>query len=425
MASKQLSPAAQLLRHSKLFSLPPALPRPVTYANGGASVTFDSDKMTTYHPTHAAITTTKSGRRKGDWGFKRNLPLKTTTRSTTAVVRVSEVDSIDHITDFESAADHVLTLRKYQELNLPINRARKGGTKTETFLLEKKGQTSVFDIYENTQDSSNLSRWKFNGPWLAGMTNLEFNNYVEKQIKSRRVEFRKYLKSWMLEEKQNSLQSKQLGDGGLSSETPKATLSSEEYRAGVIRLRQEGYKLWEIIWNFLDLPGAPPSEYESYAEGPPVTHPSAGLSYLRTASHLANHPVLGPQLEVPPVIGRLLGASTTEEGGGNVELVGIGGIVAKHSSSGMFRERGVQYDDKHPKKQYYRPTNVSMDSQGRINMEVTPASKQSIAIWENKYQKVEVKEAKEEAAIRGSGDQGLFNFGQVKKRRPMHFSTAV
>jgi hypothetical protein len=60
-------------------------------------------------------------------------------------------------------------------------------------------------------------------------------------------------------------------------------------------------------------------------EGPPVTHPSAGLSYLRTASYIENHPFYGPQMKHTPVEARVVAPRFTN--GARGAKLGVGGFV--------------------------------------------------------------------------------------------------
>lgn len=54
------------------------------------------------------------------------MPLKATKSTNNPVVRlVRGIDTPEHIADYESAADHVLTLRKFQELNLSLRHPEK------------------------------------------------------------------------------------------------------------------------------------------------------------------------------------------------------------------------------------------------------------------------------------------------------------
>ncbi|KAK5939466.1 hypothetical protein PMZ80_007843 [Knufia obscura] len=150
--SARLSPAASLLRNSKLFALPPTIPLPA--APPSSDQVSGSDTATTVYPRYAAIETTSISGSQGDWGFKRPLPLKATKSTNNPVVRlVRGIDTPEHIADYESAADHVLTLRKFQELNLSLRHAGKSNESRYN-----TGSARDFNVFRPTHDNTtNLS----------------------------------------------------------------------------------------------------------------------------------------------------------------------------------------------------------------------------------------------------------------------------
>ena len=369
---RRLSPTAHLLRTSRLFSLPPPLPRPSSDLT--ASANYESDTATLPYPIHAAIETTNSSLSRGDWGLKRPLPLKSTTRTSTPTIHIDNVDSIDQITDFSSAADHVLTLRKWQELGTPLS------------ISEEKKEIdyvrSVFESkYDNTfQDDSDPSkqRWKYRGPWLAGKTEGEFKVYVERDIKSRRLDFKRYLGGRLVEERTMARRREATERGEKSEGLVPVTVSEEEVEDFVRRLRNDEQKLHKLVEEYLDLPrdrGSASSVYDK--KGPPATHPSAGLSYLRTSSHTYNHPLLGPQEDPAPVQARVIRPQTTAANFKyDKALIGVGGIVAEDVRHSFGRDStGVtNYDPDKPggAKVYINvPSRASVDPRGRIEIATT------------------------------------------------------
>ncbi|EDN92408.1 hypothetical protein SS1G_08271 [Sclerotinia sclerotiorum 1980 UF-70] len=205
MASTRMSPGGALLRASRVFAIPNPLPRPT--GNLSSQATFDSDTATLPHPIHQSITTPQSSLAKGDWGFKRPLPLRATTRTSTPIIRVESIDTFEHVTEFGSAADHTLTLRKWQEMNIPISTPRP----SRSAIVATRDQNipkhrSVFEDNIDTtvrNDSLNPAligqgkddtRWKFSGPWLAGLTEGEFQTYVAKEVGRKKSEFRQFLR---------------------------------------------------------------------------------------------------------------------------------------------------------------------------------------------------------------------------------------
>ncbi|CAD6570504.1 MAG: hypothetical protein ASARMPREDX12_003654 [Alectoria sarmentosa] len=393
MSMRRLSPTANLLRTSRLFSLPPPLPRPSSDLT--ASSNYESDTATLPYPTHAAIQTTDSSLGRGDWGLKRPLPLKSTTRTSTPTLHIENVDSIDHITDFSSAADHVLTLRKWQVLGTPLSMAEEKTTKASA--QQEHYPRSVFESkYDNTyQDDSdpNKQRWKYRGPWLAGKTEGEFRRYVETDVKRRRLSFKRFLRERLAEEKTLARRREAIESGEDSEGPESVAVSEEDVELYVRRLRNDEHTLHKLVEVYLDLPRDRGSAATSYdKKGPPTTHPSAGLSYLRTGSYTYNHPLLGPQEEPAPVQARVIRPQTTAVNGKHDKaLIGVGGVVAEDDRQSFTRDStgitGYNPDIPGGAKVFIRlPTKASVDSRGRINRAtIRPRNKVSENIAKGYY----------------------------------------
>jgi len=398
MATTRLSPAASLLRHSRLFSLPPPLPRPSHETS--TSVIFDSDTATLQHPIQASIETTQASLARGDWGLKRSLPQQSTTGTTTPVIRIRAVDSADHITDFDSAADHTLTLRKWQEMDIPIISAS-----VRTGAQNPQVPVSVFeDELDRTEvggqgTKPSLKRWKYGGPWLASKSNGEFEEYILKKVKGRRQEFLHFLRG-KLREKQVAESRRNAMDHGESFETP-PELSEENFKAEIIRLRQDSGQLYYWTWQFLDLPRLS-SQAQKHAsdpflpsnggdqnleQGPPITHPSAGLSYLRTSAHVPNHPILGPVGSKPPVLARVLQPPSSRIR--SRALFGVGGVVSQEAVGYLYRDpkdpnsSSVDVDSEGGPKGWVHPQWAIIDSYGRVQLVVERANDDTVTLWEN------------------------------------------
>ena len=376
MSMRRLSPTANLLRTSRLFSLPPPLPRPssdlTAYSN------FESDTATLPRPIYAAIETTPSSLGRGDWGLKRPLPLKSTTRTSTPTINVENVDTIDHITDFSSAGDHVLTLRKWQELGTPLAMPEEKSTKAS--MRQEHYPSSVFESrHDNTfQDDSDPSkqRWKYNGPWLAGKTEGEFKQYMDKDVKMSKLGFKRFLRERLAEERTiaRRRETTESGEDSESSDPVPVPVSEEDVDVYARRLRNDEQKLNQIVEEYLDLPRKQGSATSYDKTGPPTTHPSAGLSYLRTASYTYNHPLLGPQEEQTPVSARVIRPQTTATNFKyDKALIGVGGVVAEDDRYSFARDStgitGFEPDAPGGAKIYIRaPTRASVDPRGRIGL---------------------------------------------------------
>jgi len=211
MSKSMSSPTARLLQSSRLFSLPRPLPAPINDTLTSAGLYRASDTATLPYPTHQAITTPASSLHRGDFGLKRALPAKTTRHTSTPVVRITAQDTYEHITDFSSAADHVLTERKFAEMGVPI--VKKVG-KGKAGQGEEK-EVSVFEGWiDNTDPDARLSndrreggrngmaapepkvmqRWKYAGPWISGMQEGEFARWLGRGIEGRKDEWREFVR---------------------------------------------------------------------------------------------------------------------------------------------------------------------------------------------------------------------------------------
>ena len=400
MSVRRLSPTANLLRTSRLFALPPPLSRPSPDIS--AVSIFDSDTATTPYPTHAAIETTQSSLARGDWGLKRSLPLKSTTKTSTPIIHIENIDSIDHITDFGSAADHAITLRKWQQLDTPLSIPEKRKTASGALPPARSVFDSEFDnteIINRRSPGTNKQRWKYKGPWLAGKTDGEFNNYMEKKVKRRKLDFRKYLREHLAQQKAAARRRQAVDEGeDLDNLHGDDVLVSEEDINTYIRhLRDNEQELHQLVQEYLDLPreegrsmGGTPSQYDE--KGPPTTHPSAGLSYLRTGSHIYNHPELGPQESKAPVRGRVVVPQRTRDRMNPHALIGLAGVVGKDKRVPFFKDVKQGDDDGTTGVSHYNPDipggaklwthpeRASIDSHGKIDLVVDRANKNALNV---------------------------------------------
>ncbi|KAI9733810.1 MAG: hypothetical protein M1818_007077 [Claussenomyces sp. TS43310] len=437
MAGRAVSPGASLLRASRMFAVPPPLPKPT--ADLASSTTFFSNTATQPHPTNLTITTPPSSLSKGDWGLKRPLPLRSTTKTSTPLIRFEKMDTMEHVTEFASAADHTLTLQKWQELNLPLSEP----PIKDSFASgrTRRPGRGVFEEDANAEGAAATDehRWKFSGPWLAGQTEGEFNFYLQRQVRRRKAQFQEYLRQVKAHEDTKDAQRKAAEQGEEAPAPVKASEITPEQMTQYLReLRQDRSVLFRHVRKFLDLPPSPapktgldetvedlenllegnatgpfgsrpyelnaseqlPTSNSPYAEnGPPKTHPSAGLSYLRTGNHIFNHPVFGPQAHKPPVQGRVVMPKNAPVGSFAPKL-GVAGVVTDvpsgHDSfrtSNVGRRRGnllqsipglvnIEPDKVGGSKVYLEPSTASIDPKGRIILEVKVAQPAAVAVHE-------------------------------------------
>lgn len=433
MTAARLSPAASLLRNSKLFSLPPTLALPTQEAS--STTLARSDTATTPYPIRAAIETPEQSLRKGDWGLKRSLPTKTTTKTGTPVIRVQRgLDTPEHIVDFESAADHVLTLQKWQHLHLQVqypanvdlgydNRGKHGvfnPSDDNTTDMPNQTYTGIWpsiapedwaqhvpkklsDItpshiavkmdehllggpeppvaHERPFEAESAKRWRYKGPWLAGMSGMEFDKLLKTRIRKRKEEFRARVEAQWLADKKAAKEARDLKEPSsaqpeepahaqrtavpeVKAEAPTASepevdaaaqpknigeerpqWTPDEFDTYVRALRRRPQVFGPLIAEFLDLPDGPqpPTNNQAIRKtrweygretavapayrnmGPPRTHPSAGLSYSRSRNWAANDGTYGPQKDPTPVVGRVL--RIMRSGSGTSQSVGVAGFV--------------------------------------------------------------------------------------------------
>ena len=342
MAARSVTPGGALLRTSRMFALPAPIPPPPESNLGNKG----SRTKTSTFPTHQIITTTNASRKRGDWGLKRPLPLRATTNSTYAMLRVNQMDSIEAITDYSSATDLGITLRKFQELHLPITveegrKTHQPYTKVPRSVFEEDRDFTAIDPAQRAALVD--KRWKFSGPWLAGMGQGEFRRWIEKTVRPKRSEFRDFLKQKLAEESFNKRLQKAMDAGETAPTAPDTTAISDDQLIQYLRvLRNNRAQLYDMVGQFLDLAPlqppsaesegkfsnlAPPSGSPYSDRGPPVTHPSAGISYLRTAMFMENHPFYGPQKEHAPVEARVV--RPRRPGFAGDAKVGIAGFITE------------------------------------------------------------------------------------------------
>ena len=307
-------------------------------------------------------------------------------------------------------------------LTIPVARDTKSDYRSDS-------RRSVFDSELDStsadQSSKEENRWKFKGPWLAGQTEGEFNTYVVTEVRNRKPEFQNFIRSSCA--KALTQEAKRIATAAGESEEMPPTLEAsdvteEQLTEFVKTLRTERIALYKLIRSFLDLPPVPHTELSvrvldwinenlqpqtargtdlvesqsPYAvAGPPKTHPSAGLAYIRTSQYIYNHPVFGPQKEKAPVKARVVmpkGAST----GSFAAAAGVGGFVTEIPNTGfkddfvMRKKRkaiipGVQHiepDKVGGSKFYVNPTHAKIDPKGRVLLNVQFADEDAVAVLE-------------------------------------------
>ena len=353
------------------------------------------------------------------------MPLRTTTHTSTPHIRIEALDAYERVTDFASAADHTQTLRKWQEVGLPLMTPAKTTQSTLGKSLEyvNDAPTNIFEDKLDTtalpKERSNVSdegRWKFRGPWIAGMTEGEFNSYVSNDIRSQKLDFQKFLRAECARNLSTE-QSRAATDSGEVSQISvitEAEVTQEQFNRFVKDLRENEQYRNKLICQFLDLPPLPrkdlpmddifsvggrttivaedygPTSSSPYAEtGPPRTHPSGGLSYGRTTSHIHNHHVFGPQKHGPPVPGRVVMPKNAAVGNFK-QALGVSGFITRIPNTWRdFKPEGaraavtnIEPDKEGGSKGWVEPTRAWIDAEGKVQMVVKDADPEAVAVME-------------------------------------------
>lgn len=392
-----------------MFSLPsiPAAPSAKKYA----------PTTTQSFPTRQTVTTPFESRAVGDWGFKRSFPLKTTTKSTQPYIRINHIDTIEGVTDFASATDHTLSLRKWHEMGVPITIPQADAHFQEppkSVFEETFDMTHSVAAQHKPSDPDQI-RWKFQGPWLANLTEGQFQKYLKRAVRPRREEFRQFLRERIAADMNTEERAGALGNGPGTNEVKQIQpddITEQQLTSYLRSLRENNrVELYQLVGQFLDLaPLAPPQNFQFIdslsftpqtigkqnpyaAEGPPITHPSAGMSYIRTNSYLDNHPIYGPQNTHPPVRARVLNPASSDLK--SWPSIGVGGFVAQvPRNDNIFNTiRTASSNPEQAKflkalrtidptvyggaKIWVQPSKAHVLSDGRIQLEIGPSAEES------------------------------------------------
>lgn len=444
MGARTVSPGGALLRSSRMFSMPKPLPDMSSVSSDSSQ--RGSDTATRPFPQYQSITSPLASREKGDWGLKRPLPLKQTMATTTPLVRIKQVDSVEKVTDYGSAADHSLSLEKFGEMRIAMSIPQEDAKSFGSGMNYSRGRESssggLKSVFEEDMDftaaqdnSADDKRWKFRGPWLARMSEGDFMKYLDKHVRPKRAEFRVLLRRNLAEQMtaRRNNEAREAGNPQLPNVEPK-DITAEDFTQYLRLLRDDRVTLYALLSKFLDLaPLGKPIGFNANSgifwhdddstkarqspygtSGPPPSHPSAGLSYLRTNAVMDNHSVYGPQAHRAPVLSRII----SPRFGAAPAKLGVGGFVAhvpignNEFNTRPVRSRGAE---KKPlngishldintfggAKAYVDPYTATIDPDGKVVVKVreTGAEAQVVA-----------KEAK--------GLSTIYNNGPIKRSTP-------
>ena len=304
-----------------------------------------------------------------------------------------------------------MTLKKWQEIGLPLTTPH--SRSDEVSRLTDRQPVSVFeegmDVIEATETNNatdDAVRWKYKGPWLEGMTEGEFNTYIQKQIRGRKLEFQTFLRKELAQIWTEARIGAARAKGeDIPPPVDPADILPGELNKYIKTLRDEDNQESrnKMICRFLDLPPLPTrkADYDSMKlndrrrtsitvdqessrnpfkeSGPPKTHPSAGLSYTRTTSVLMNHPKFGPQANATPVPARLV-KPTASAVDTSKSFIGVAGFLTNDPNGfGIKDFRSTSGQSTRYNKTQNTETNVSLkyvdlDSHGGTKGWVHPRS---------------------------------------------------
>lgn len=180
------------------------------------------------------------------------------------------------------------------------------------------------------------------------MTEGDFQEYLQKKVKSRKAEFLAWLKEERLKSLKSTARHNATHDGkDVQDAEANVQFSEQDFVNYIQELRSDaslGQPITVKIAEFLDLPALPvlklragsfTSEISAGADAPPPrTHPSAGLTYIQSDSFMENHPILGPQARRAPVEARVLVAENRGYGTDRAGKIGVAGVVVADPGRG-------------------------------------------------------------------------------------------
>ncbi|PHH59803.1 hypothetical protein CDD81_2570 [Ophiocordyceps australis] len=410
MARQAITPGGALLRSSRMFSLP----KPLTHSSSKHARQDDlrSNTMTQPIPQYQAIASPYTSREKGDWGLKRQMPLKYTLAVSSPSLRIHQIDTRESVTDYASAADHVVSLEKFQQLGVCMApQPPHANSITAISYSPALANKSVFeestDVTAVTKHTRKLycQRWKFRGPNVGAMTYGQLLQYIRKQVQPRRAAFNELIRKKKAEQMTSVQRQEAISKGEKPPPPVRAReIKDQELTEYICLLRNDRLTLFDLVADFLDLVPLPPpahiidalkksslkSQYKS--AGQPASHPSAGISYLRTSSCMDNHPLYGPQEYPEPVLARVLRPRFQTM----LPRLGIGGFVTtvpsgnnefnrRHDLKKVAPPKGVSYLDLETPggaKTYIQAKRAHVDPLGRVVLEagLTSAEAKLIAL---------------------------------------------
>ncbi|KAG2146206.1 mitochondrial ribosomal protein subunit-domain-containing protein [Suillus clintonianus] len=224
-------------------------------------------KFSSFDPRIAQVYTTHGGdAHRGNWGFKRPLPI----RRRGAYITVKAVDSLEQQTEWNSAEPQAMWMKNWDELQI--------NPTTEELRRASNAETGDLVDSEYAPMRTDPISWRSSAvPNIHAMSNLEFKKYVA-HIRRRRGDFFKYqemkAEALKMEREKKQQQALKEAKADVSKESSTSKASPKEKRAPPEKLRTD-YTLDDFaIWESEGVRERPRSRsLES------VPHRSAGLHY--------------------------------------------------------------------------------------------------------------------------------------------------
>jgi len=260
-------------------------------------------------------------------------------------MRYGKLDTIEHMTTFESAHDDVYTLRKWQELDVALYPP----VSEHDYDMDFRSFDPRNTVFDEVKPEA--YKWRYKGPFVKGMAPKDLREYIKKEVVPRKDEFRDFV---VKRQRIDKVQRKYIMDGQMVShaqvEEEAEALPTED--VDMMKIRSDHPYLERLVIDFLDIP----------INKPPSTHPSAGLHYTRSNAYAHNDPELGPQQLRKEVPGRRLGWHSITG-----QAAGIGGVVSTVQRNST---RTIPRNDDRFVIYKYRPVKAGIDSKGKIQLAV-------------------------------------------------------
>ncbi|RPA87577.1 hypothetical protein BJ508DRAFT_410337 [Ascobolus immersus RN42] len=382
-----------------------------------------NQSATSPYPVVQAITTTDASKHRGDWGLKRNLPLKTKVKH----IGYTELDTMEHYTPFSTAENEVLLVKKWQEMDIPLAKQSQNSFAMGDFsgrhsitavsgapfisafeleMLEDQAKTNGKELGFLEKKRAN---WDFSGPYLGKMTPGRLKEWMELRSNDRTMRDFLFFSAQRLQQyaKENkedyTLENSPSFRPREKESSPAQVLASlkAKYSGKVPKEYQSfedmpEYKKAEEIAQakrtFLkDLEGKDTLNHQifqylrantdilqllvnAYFDIPTIptgrTHPSAGLHYARSLSYMEYKPGVGGDISNKSLPGRIL---YSRRGGTQTGVAGIGGVVARCDSAPSMTNSRLKNVDDVEKIEHFTPGpgEAYIDGDGAIQLGVS------------------------------------------------------